>query len=162
MIAAMLLCNSCRDGNEKPGPAGKPGKAEMEEMNRFLIRKDREVIQNYIERKQLTMSESPTGLWYMITKQGEGKRLTDNDRISMSFECFLLDGTLCYSSSELGPKEIILGKSELEPGLLEGLKLLRHGSEAVFILPPFLAYGLVGDGKKIPPRTTIVYKVNIE
>jgi hypothetical protein len=31
----------------------------------------------------------------------------------------------------------------------------------VFILPPFLAFGLVGDGKKIPPRTIIVYNVSI-
>jgi FKBP-type peptidyl-prolyl cis-trans isomerase len=73
----------------------------------------------------------------------------------------LLDGTLCYSSADLGPKEIVLGKTELEPGMNEGLRLLKPGAEALFILPPFLAFGLVGDGKKIPPRTIIVYSVSI-
>lgn len=107
------------------------------------------------------MIESPTGLWYQIIKEGEGKILTDNSKISMKFECSLLDGTECYSSEKTGPKELILGRSEMEPGLNEGLRLMKPGSEAIFILPPFLAYGLPGDGKMIPPRSIIVYKVNI-
>ena len=61
----------------------------------------------------------------------------------------------------LGPKEIVLGRSQLEPGLNEGLRMLKTGAEATFILPPFLAYGLIGDGKKIPSRAVIIYNVNI-
>ena len=80
----------------------------------------------------------------------------------MSYECSLLDGTKCYSSETLGPKEVVLGRSQLEPGLNEGLRLMRQGGSAIFILPPFLAYGFVGDGKKIPPRSIIVYSIKIE
>jgi FKBP-type peptidyl-prolyl cis-trans isomerase len=43
----------------------------------------------------------------------------------------------------------------------EGLRLLRPGAEAIFILHPFLGYGLTGDRKMIPPRATLVYNVNI-
>jgi FKBP-type peptidyl-prolyl cis-trans isomerase len=57
--------------------------------------------------------------------------------------------------------ELILGKSEMEAGLNEGLRMLKPGAEAIFIIPPFLAYGLIGDKKMIPPRTVIVYNVNI-
>jgi FKBP-type peptidyl-prolyl cis-trans isomerase len=39
--------------------------------------------------------------------------------------------------------------------------MLKQGAEATFILPPFLAFGLIGDGKKIPSRAVIVYNVNI-
>lgn len=161
LSAALLLGIAChRSGNDIKQPP-KPGKEDMEDVNRYLVRKDREVILNYIERKKLIMTESPAGLWYMIQAPGEGAYLKDNDHITMNFECYLLDGTLCYSSKEHGPKDIIIGRSELEPGMTEGLKLLRRGAEAVFILPPFLAYGLVGDGKKIPPRSTIVYYIRI-
>jgi FKBP-type peptidyl-prolyl cis-trans isomerase FkpA len=79
----------------------------------------------------------------------------------MNYECRLIDGTVCYSSDDLGPKQVSIGKTDIEPGLNEGLRLLKPGAEAVFILPPFLAFGLVGDGKKIPPRTIIVYDVSI-
>lgn len=160
-LVLLLSFLSCRSDNSSQKTAVKPGKNEMADLNRFLIQKDREVIENYIERKNLTMTESPTGLWYSVNKEGNGEYLKDNDRIYMEYECSLLDGTLCYSSAELGPKDIVVGKTDLEQGLNEGLRLLKVGGEAIFILPPFLAYGLVGDGKKIPPRTSIVYSIRI-
>jgi FKBP-type peptidyl-prolyl cis-trans isomerase len=107
------------------------------------------------------MSESPTGLWYQIIRQGSGKSFSENDKVIMEYECSLLDGTKCYSSKDLGPKEVTLGRSEMEPGLNEGLRLLNPGAEAVFIIPPYLGYGLIGDRKMIPPRAVIVYNVNI-
>jgi FKBP-type peptidyl-prolyl cis-trans isomerase len=139
----------------------KPGMGEMEELNRYFVQKDRELIQNYAERKGLNMIESPTGLWYHIINQGEGTYYSDKDKIIFEYECSLLDGTKCYSSQTLGPKVIVLGRSTLEPGLNEGFRMLKPGGEAVFILPPFLAYGLPGDGKLIPSRAVIVYNVNI-
>jgi len=159
ILPVLLLC-SC--GNNKEAKvAGKPGKDQMEELNRFMIRKDRERILNYIERKGLKMTETPTGLWYQVTREGEGTKFTDNSRIMMEYDCSLLDGTLCYSSKDTGPKQIILGRSSLEPGLNQGLRLVSPGAEAIFIIPPFLAYGLPGDGKKIPPRSVLVYSVKI-
>jgi FKBP-type peptidyl-prolyl cis-trans isomerase FkpA len=152
---------SCRNDQDTRKVAVKPGKKEMADLNRYLVQKDREIIENYIERKNLKMTESPTGLWYSIINEGKGEYLKDNDRITMNYECELLDGTVCYSSADLGPKQIILGKTDLEPGMNEGLRLLKPGAEAIFILPPFLAYGLIGDGKKIPSRTTIVYSVSL-
>jgi FKBP-type peptidyl-prolyl cis-trans isomerase FkpA len=160
-ILIILISTSCISKTGKKTDAAKPGNAEMENLNRYMIQKDRERIQNYIERKKLKMIQSPTGLWYQILKEGEGTLLTDNSRFYLKYTCSLLDGTLCYSSDILGPKDLTLGKSPIEPGLNEGLRLLRLGSEAIFILPPFLAYGLPGDGKMVPPRAVIVYNVNI-
>jgi FKBP-type peptidyl-prolyl cis-trans isomerase len=131
----------------------------MADMNRYMIRKDRERIQSYSERKALTVQETSTGLWYGISEEGTGDFLTDGDMIRYEYNCSLLDGTECYSSQEFGPAEVQIGRSELPAGLYEGLKLLKRGSTATFIIPPFLAYGLVGDGKKIPPRATLVYSV---
>ncbi len=50
-----------------------PGINEMADLNKYLMRKDRERIKNYIERKNLKMNESPTGLWYQIIKEGNGQ-----------------------------------------------------------------------------------------
>jgi FKBP-type peptidyl-prolyl cis-trans isomerase FkpA len=152
---------SCQNSQVRLNDVNKPGKMEMTDLNRYLVQKDREIIQNYIERKNLKMTESPTGLWYYVKNEGSGEFLKDNDRIVMDYECSLLDGTECYSSASLGPKEIILGRTAIEPGMNEGFRLLRPGAEAIFILPPFLAYGIVGDGKKIPPRSIIVYSVRL-
>lgn len=163
LVFMMLLFAlfSCKDNPVKSNLNPKPGKHEMVDLNRYLVQKDRERIKNYIERKGLIMNESPTGLWYQIIKDGTGKAFTDNDKVIFDYESSLLDGTKCYSSKNLGPKELIMGKSEMEAGLNEGLRLLKPGSEAIFIIPSFLAYGLVGDRNMIPPRTVIVYYVNI-
>jgi FKBP-type peptidyl-prolyl cis-trans isomerase FkpA len=162
-LGLMIMFNSvsCNNLSERKVIMQKPGKNELTEINRYFVQKDRERIQNYIERKNLPMNESSTGLWYYIKKEGNGDFFVNNDKISISYVCSLLDGTECYNSDKLGPKEFILGKSEIEAGLNEGLRLLKPGGEAIFIIPPFLAYGLVGDGKYIPSRAVLVYDIKI-
>jgi len=161
LIIILLLTVSCRNNQEKPLFNNKSGNNRMEELNSYLVQKDRERIQNYAERKNLTLTESATGLWYQIYSEGEGKRFSDNDKVIFNYKCSLLDGTLCYSSEKSGPKEVVLGRSELEPGMNEALRMLKPGGSATFILPPFMAYGLTGDGKMIPSRAVIVYNVDI-
>lgn len=157
----ILFCLlSCRDSNQKQ-TVSQPGENEMADLNRYFIQKDKERIINYLERKNLSMKESPTGLWYQIIEEGNGELFTDGSKVKMDYECSLLDGTKCYSSASLGPKEYILGRSEMESGMNEGLRLLRPGAKAIFIFPPYLAYGLVGDRKMIPSRAVVVYNVNI-
>jgi FKBP-type peptidyl-prolyl cis-trans isomerase len=160
-ILMTIIQSSCHNGRESNSSVSQPGKGEMADLNRYLITKDRERIQNYIVRKNLTMTETKTGLWYQILKEGDGKTFREKDRLIMDYDCTLLDGTKCYSSKESGPRELILGRSEMETGLNEGLRLLRPGSEAIFIIPPFLAYGLIGDRKLIPPRAVLVYRVSV-
>jgi FKBP-type peptidyl-prolyl cis-trans isomerase FkpA len=150
---------SCKHSSGTISEVSRPGRNEMADLNRYMVRKDRDRIKNYIERKNLRMMETQTGLWYQVLKEGEGKTFSDGDEVILDYESTLLDGTKCYSSAELGPKKLIMGRSEMEAGMNEGLRLLKPGSEAVFIIPPFLAYGLVGDRKLIPPRAVIVYNI---
>jgi FKBP-type peptidyl-prolyl cis-trans isomerase FkpA len=161
LLLLSLAFLSCRHESGKKSVLPQRGSNEMADLNMYMVRKDRERIQNYIERKNLRMTETQTGLWYQIVKDGEGATFIDKDRIIMDYECSLLDGTKCYSSKDQGPRELILGQSEMEAGLNEGLRLLKPGSEAIFIIPPFLAYGLPGDHKLIPPRAVLVYSISI-
>lgn len=156
----LMMLTSC-GGNETGPKTGTVKRRDMEELNRYMVQKDKEIIESYIERKGLVMTESPTGMWYSVINEGTMPKLTDGDRVLMEYECSLLDGTLCYSSDVNGPKELVLGHSQMEAGLVQGLKQLGRGGEALFILPPFLSYGLTGDGKKIPPRSIILYKVKL-
>jgi FKBP-type peptidyl-prolyl cis-trans isomerase FkpA len=162
LIVIIFLClDSCRNTGEKKSYMVKPGKEELADMNNYLVQKDREKIQSYIGRKKIPAKETQSGLWYYIINEGTGKLYAHNDKVKFDYICSLLDGTECYNSKKLGPKECIIGKSELESGLNEGLRMLRPGGEAIFILPPFLAYGLLGDSKSIPPRSVIIYHIII-
>jgi FKBP-type peptidyl-prolyl cis-trans isomerase FkpA len=161
-VVLLLLAASCNNSTQiKVFNKQRPGKDNLADINTYFVQKDRERIVNYIERKHLSMKETKSGLWYYIKNEGTGRFFTENDKVSFGYVCSFLDGTVCYNSDKLGPKEAILGKSEIEAGLNEGLRLLKPRGEAVFILPPFLAYGLLGDGKSISSRAILVYEVRI-
>jgi len=161
VLAAIIIISACNNDKEHGVFRRKPGSNEIAGVNSYLIEKDRERIRNFAERKNLDLKETGSGLWYLIRKEGRGNLFKDHDLVKMVYSCYLLDGTPCYSSDKSGQKELILGKSEMEAGMNEGLRMLRPGGEAVFVMPPFLAYGLLGDNKAIPPRATIVYEIKV-
>jgi FKBP-type peptidyl-prolyl cis-trans isomerase FkpA len=161
-IIFLIFSISCNNSTQsKVINKQRPGKEEIADINTYFVQKDRERILSYIERKQLSMKETKSGLWYYIKNEGSGKYFAEKDKVTFNYVCSLLDGTICYNSDKLGPRDVFLGKSEMEAGLNEGLRLLRPGGEAVFILPPFLAFGLVGDGKSISSRAILVYEIRI-
>ena len=88
----------CNNTSENKVIKIRPGENELTDLNRYFVQKDRERIQNYIERKNLPMKESGSGLWYYIRKKGTGNYFSDNDKISINYVCSLLDGTECYNS----------------------------------------------------------------
>jgi len=131
----------------------------MEKVNEFLVVKDEEVIRNFIGRMGWEMERTESGLWYMIMERGDGPAVTPGKTVAYDYRISLLDGTLCYSSEEDGAKTIRTGYSGEGAGLEEGVLMLREGGYARFIMPPHLAFGLLGDGQRIPARATLVYEV---
>ncbi|TLX74691.1 peptidylprolyl isomerase [Labilibacter sediminis] len=130
--------------------------------NRYLVEKDAAIIKEYIERNELQMKETKTGLWYQIIEKGEGALAKKGDVVKIAYDVSLLDGEMCYSSDSLGLKSFLIGQGGVESGLEEGILLLRKGSKATFIMPPHRAYGLVGDDDKIPGRSILVYTVEVK
>ncbi|MBM3420011.1 MAG: peptidylprolyl isomerase [Bacteroidetes bacterium] len=162
ITTAVISVSSCRSGEREERIADQlPSKAELEEVNRYLVRKDRERIENYIERKKLAMEMTRTGLWYGILDSGAGDTIKENDIVLIKSQCTLLDGTVVYTGEERGTTRIRIGRSSVESGLDEGLRMLRGGGKALFILPSYLGHGLLGDGNKIPSRAILVFEVSI-
>jgi FKBP-type peptidyl-prolyl cis-trans isomerase FkpA len=107
------------------------------------------------------MQVTKSGLWYMVGKNSNKEKCVEGDTIRMNYKISLLDGTVCYSSDDLGPKTFIVGKGQVISGLEEGILLVNKNSNAKFIIPPHLGYGLIGDEKKIPARATIIYDIEL-
>jgi FKBP-type peptidyl-prolyl cis-trans isomerase FkpA len=162
IVLFFLLLMACK---EKPRAISEKDRQENAgkfiEINRTLIKKDQKRIIGYIERSKLKMVETGTGLWYAIGNAGNGNFAAKGNLATIEYSVFLLDGTLCYSSKVEGPKTFKIGMGGVESGLEEGILLMKKGSKAKFIMPPHLAHGLPGDGKKIPPRAILVYEVEL-
>lgn len=160
IIAAIVLV-SCKSKEHNLPETSKDKKTDLVEVNRILVKKDQVRIKNYISRKGWEMTETETGLWYEILTAGDGEKAVEGKVIMLNYTLSLLDGKVCYTSAELGPKQFLIGKGNVESGLEQGVLLLNQGSKARFIMPPHLAHGLPGDGNKIPARATIIYEIEI-
>lgn len=164
LIILILTSISCR---QKPSPQpnqSQPSKSfdeQMIEANRALIKKDRQKIAGFVTRNGWNMTETDLGLWYEILEIGQGDSAREGMVANFNFTLSLLDGTVCYSSSTDGVKSFLIGKGNVEPGLEKGILYLKEGSKARFIMPPYLAHGLPGDGNKIPARATIIYEIEL-
>jgi FKBP-type peptidyl-prolyl cis-trans isomerase len=139
-----------------------PNKKEsMLEANSVLVEWDKQLIENYVERRGWSMELSTTGLWYMIYNKTNGTRARQGMTATIDYRVELLDGTLCYDSDFQGTKTFKVGQGGVESGLEQGILMMREGEKAKLIMPPYLAHGLLGDENKIPPRAIIVYDVHL-
>lgn len=158
-IIIFFSCN--RENEDSKKKVIRHSKEALEEVNKLLVDKDAEQIKSFIDRRGWEMQVSESGLWYMIYQDGIGKKISKGDVITFNYNVWLLNGILCYSSDELGPEKFVAGKGGVESGLEEGVLFLKRGSKARFVLPPHLAYGLIGDENRIPARASIIYDIEI-
>ncbi len=118
-------------------------------------------IDAYIKRRNLDVIITGTGLRYQIYKKGSGEKAVIGKHAVVSYEVSLIDGTICYSTKEFGPEEFKIGSDRVESGLHEGICYMSVGDKAKIIIPSHLAHGLMGDSKKIPIRSTIIYDIEL-
>ena len=134
---------------------------DLKNVNKTLVKEESEQIDSYIERHQYKMQETQTGLRYLIYKKTNGKKPQPRGKVVIRFVVSLINGVECYNSKTDGLKQIELGIAEVESGLEEGVLLMKEGEKAILILPSHLAFGLLGDEKKIPKRATLIYDVEL-
>ncbi|NLA25427.1 MAG: hypothetical protein GX879_10725 [Bacteroidales bacterium] len=133
----------------------------MLEMNKDMVIIETEMIQGFISRRNWEMQQTGSGLYYQVYKEGEGSFAKSGDKVKFEYKIWLLDGTLAYSSETEGIRELLIGHNDEESGLDEGLRFMKQGGKARFIMQPHLAFGVPGDGYKIPYRAILVYDIEL-
>jgi FKBP-type peptidyl-prolyl cis-trans isomerase FkpA len=160
-LLVSFSCSSNKNNNKQEHFNPEKYKEPLQKANKYLVKEYAERIKKYVDRHGWNMKQTETGLWYEIYYHGKGKQVKTGDFVKINYDVYLLDGTLCYSSDSLGPKEFTVGHGGVESGLEEGILMLREGDKARFIMPPYLAHGLLGDDNKIPPLSIILYYVEV-
>ena len=129
--------------------------------NQYMYQRHQDHISAFLDRTGWEAELTPSGLWIVIEKVGNGPRINDNDRVRFAFESTLLDGTPCYKASIQNPKVIVVGKGGVESGVEQGIRKLSAGAEAIFLIPPHLAHGNFGDREKIPGNKVLIYRIQV-
>ena len=103
---------------------------------------------------------TPSGLAYKITRTGNGKKPVETDAVNAHYEGKLLNGNIFDSSYKRGqPTEFPLNR--VIKGWTEGLQYVEEGGEIILYIPYNLGYGYRGSGQKIPPYSTLIFKVEL-
>lgn len=163
----LLLLFSCRNDSEQKTQAKQ---LEPEWSSNHSVDFNQEIhvreeldIAIYLEHhKDLKMDQSISGLRYQIVGNNNSieTQAQEGDVLTIDLKIELLDGTICYETDSI-PETIVLGRSERESGLQEALSMMSEKDKAKLILPSYLAHGLLGDSKSIPPQSIIVMEVEL-
>ena len=158
-----LLFFSCNSSVREAGPSG--GSVSSSDSilayNRQVVAAEQTEIEDFIARYHWTMSTSPTGLRYMIYKEGKGRKAVEGDRVEIRYRATLLNGNLVAQTDPGAPFIFELAKRRVISGLEEGILLMKEGAHAKLIVPSHLAYGLLGDPSGVPAGAALVYDVEL-
>jgi peptidylprolyl isomerase len=135
---------------------------------------------DYYASLKAKATKTTTGLQYVITEKGTGKKPAAGTQIYIHYAGFLEDGTLFDTSIEdvaktfgkfdparaeakaYQPIPFQAGRKDgMIPGFIEGIEKLSFGDKAVIFIPSHLAYGEAGAGAVIPPNANIIFEIQL-
>jgi FKBP-type peptidyl-prolyl cis-trans isomerase len=104
-----------------------------------------------------------SGLQYSVLAPGEeGQRPKAGDKVKVHYSGWLTDGKMFDSSVRRGsPSEFTLGEGQVIAGWDEGIALMDKGARYKLTIPYALAYGEQGRPPVIPPKSTLVFQVEL-
>lgn len=110
--------------------------------------------------KRPEVKTTASGLQYEVIEEGTGAQPTATDQVVVHYTGKLIDGTVFDSSVERG-EPATFGVTQVIPGWVEALQLMKAGSKWRLFIPSNLAYGPNGAGGVIGPDATLIFDVEL-
>lgn len=116
----------------------------------------------YLAKNGITVEPTESGLYYVMTSEGNGEKPEVGQMVKVHYTGKLLDGTVFDSSVERGePINIPIGVGQVILGWDEGIQMMSKGEKGVLYIPYYLAYGDRAAGDKITPFSNLVFDVEL-
>lgn len=104
---------------------------------------------------------TPSGLQYVVLKEGTGKTPTTESTVTAHYVGMLPDGSVFESSVDKG-EPVDFPVTGVIAGWTEGLQLMKEGAKYKFFIPQELAYGATPrQGGPIKPYQALVFEVEL-
>jgi len=160
----VLFIASCRQQPQMPAnvPVPDQEKENLIALNKAIVSNENRQIEQYIAKKHLKLAKDSLGFWCSDFLKDREAITKSQPTVTYQYSIILLDGRRCYSNLNSPRRTTIrLGKGESFTGLDMALCKMNAGEQADFIFPSILAYGVSGDGHRVPPYSPLVCTVKL-
>jgi len=136
--------------NDPVAPGVSPAAANKKQGEEFLA----------ANAKKEGVKTLPSGLQYVVLKEGTGKKPQATDEVEVHYHGTLIDGTVFDSSVDRGePANFPVNR--VIPGWVESLQLMKEGAKWRVFIPSKLAYRQRGAPPKIGPNETLIFEIEL-
>ena len=133
-------------------------KAAAAKMGEVNAQAGKAFLEENAKREEVKVTAS--GLQYEVLEEGTGAIPTSTDRVVVHYTGKLIDGTVFDSSVERG-EPAAFGVTQVIPGWVEALQMMKEGAKWRLYIPSELAYGANGAGNVIGPNATLIFDVEL-
>lgn len=136
--------------------------AQHEEAQKVAAEKNLAEGKKYLEEnvKKDGVKVTSSGLQYRVITAGTGATPAADDTVEVHYRGTLLNGTE-FDSSYSRNKSEVFGVSQVIPGWVEALQLMKEGDKWALAIPADLAYGPGGSGSAIGPNQVLLFDVEL-
>ncbi len=123
-------------------------------------------LQSYLSENNITVQPTAEGIYFIPIKKGKGATITDGNEIEVNYTGRFLDGKIFDTSDENEdpnahePFTYVVGQQSVIRGWDIAVRKMCKGDKVRIIVPSELAYG-PGDGRSIPPYSTLIFDMEI-
>ena len=110
--------------------------------------------------KRAEVVTTNSGLQYEVLVEGNGASPKATDQVTVHYTGKLIDGTVFDSSVDRG-QPATFGVTQVIPGWVEALQLMKVGAKWRLYIPSEIAYGPQGAGGVIGPNATLIFDVEL-
>lgn len=110
--------------------------------------------------QRVEVRTTPSGLQYEVLTEGDGPQPSADDQVEVHYTGKFIDGTVFDSSVDRG-QPATFGVTQVIPGWVEALQLMKAGSKWRLFIPSALAYGPNGVPGAIGPNQTLIFDVEL-
>ncbi len=118
-------------------------------------------VEKEIESRYPNAIKTPTGLRYIVTKEGSGtKTPAYGQSVTVHYHGQLLNGKV-FDSSLIRKQPAVFAIGQVIEGWNEALVTMKKGEKRTLIIPPDLGYGEYGYPGVIPPDSYLIFDVEL-
>ncbi|MDR1792017.1 MAG: FKBP-type peptidyl-prolyl cis-trans isomerase [Bacteroidales bacterium] len=167
LLCTLFVLVAC-SGDEQPTahvyPVATPSYTTQDNVvaNKEIVRREAEDAALLAARYGWDLQRTETGLCYQIVNpKNGGVKPKPRDRVQLKGKICTPKGDVVYDYKKDGIKEFVVDGSEDAVGLHELVQLLKTGQKVNAIIPSYLAYGINGNGGRIPAYSALVCELEL-